>query len=96
MSHTFNVLFSGRYIVFNAEINNSPVIHVNYDAPNYGAEQVKPFEDLTSIFNQLNFSGNAKCIWGGDFILTFDINLYADGGIQSFIKIYFKALIGNV
>ena len=69
---------SGRYIVLNAEINNSLVIHVNYYAPNYKAEQVKLFEDLTRIFNQLNISENTKFIWGGDFNLTFDINLDAD------------------
>ena len=32
---------SSCYIVLNAEINNSPVILVNYYAPNYEAEQVK-------------------------------------------------------
>ena len=71
---------SGRYIVLNADINNSLVILVNYYAPNYEAEQVKLFEDLTRIFDQLNISENTKFIWGGNFNLTFDINLDADGG----------------
>ena len=71
---------SGRYIVLNAEINNSAMVLVNYYAPNYEAEQVKLFEDLTGIFDQLNISENTKFISGGDFNLTFDINLDADGG----------------
>ena len=63
---------SGRYIVLNAEINNSLVILVKYYAPNYEAEQLKLFEDLTWIFDQLNISENTNFIWGGDFNLTFD------------------------
>ena len=54
---------NGRYIVFNAEINNSPVILVDYYAPNYEAEQVKRSEGLTGIFEQLNISENTK-FWG--------------------------------
>ena len=71
---------SGRYIVLNAEINNSPVVLVNYYAPNYEAEQAKLFEDLTRIFDHLNVSENTKVILRGDFNLTFDINLDANGG----------------
>ena len=66
-------------------VNNSPVTLVNYYAPNYETEQVNLFEDLTRIFDQLNISENTKFIWGGDFNLTFDINLDTDGGLQSFI-----------
>ena len=79
---------SGRYIMLNGEINNLPVILVNYYAPNYEAEQVKRFEDLTGIFDWLNMSENTKFIWGGDFNLTFDINLDADGGSP---KLYIKS-----
>ena len=79
---------SGRYIVLNTEINNSFVILVNYYAPNYEAAQVKLFEDLTGIFDQLNISENTNFIWGGDFNLTFDINLDADGGSP---KLYIKS-----
>ena len=72
---------SGRCIVLNAEINNnSPVILVSYYDPNNEVEQVKRFEVLTSIFDQLNISENTKFIWGGDFNLTFDINLDVSKG----------------
>ena len=73
---------SDRFIVLNAEIKNSLVILVNYYAPNYEAEQVKLLHDLTRIFDQLNISENTKFIWGGDFNLTFDINLDADGNLS--------------
>ena len=45
-----------------AEVNSSPVILVNHYAPNYEAEQVKLFEDLTEIFDQLNVFENTKFI----------------------------------
>ena len=48
-------------------------------------EHVKLFEDLTGIFDQLNISENTKFISGGDFDLTFDINLDAVWSLQSFI-----------
>ena len=64
------------------------MILVNYYAPNYETEQVKLFEDLTGIFDLLNISENTKFIWGGDFNLTFDINLDADGGSP---KLYIKS-----
>ena len=53
---------SGRYIVLNTEINNFFVILVNYHAPNYEAAEVKLFEDLTGIFDQLNISENTNFI----------------------------------
>ena len=60
---------------------------VTYCAPNYEAEQVTLFEDLVSIFNQLNISENTKFIWGGNFNLTFDINLDPERGSP---KLYIK------
>ena len=83
---------SGRYIVLNAEINSSPVMLVNYYAPNYEAEQVKPFEDFTGIFDQLDINENTKFIWGGNFNLTFDVNLGADGAPKLYIKSTSKLL----
>ena len=38
---------NGRYIVLNLLIDGSPVILVNYYAPNYEADQVKLLNDLT-------------------------------------------------
>ena len=73
------------------------MILVNYYAPNYEAEEVKRFEELTSIFNQLNIAENTKFIWGGDFNLTFDVNLDAEGGSSKlYIKSTSKLLIDYV
>ena len=70
----------GRYIVLDVLIDNNPVILVNYYAPNVESDQLKYFDELTHIFDQLQASENTTFIWGGDFNLFFDIELDADGG----------------
>ena len=71
---------SGRYIVLNLLIDGSPVILVNYYAPNYEADQVKLLNNLTHVFDQLEITANTSFLWGGDFNTIFDISLDGDGG----------------
>ena len=62
--HAYN---NRRYIVLNLLIDDSPVILVNYCPPNYEADQVKLFNDLTHVFDQLEITANTRFLWGGDF-----------------------------
>ena len=71
---------NGRYIVLDMLIDNSPVILVNYYAPNIESEQLKVLDELAHIFNQLQTSDNTMFIWGGDFNLFFDVDLDAEEG----------------
>ena len=74
-------------------IDSSPVILVNYYAPNYEADQVKLLNDLTHAFDQLEITANTSFLWGGDFNTIFDISLDADGGSpQLYIKSVAKLL----
>ena len=41
----------GRYIVLNLMLNNSPVVLINYYAPNQEAEQLKVLDRLTHILD---------------------------------------------
>ena len=84
---------NGRYIVLNLLIDGSPVILVNYYAPNYEADQAKLLNDLTHVFDQLEITANTSFLWGGDFNTIFDISLDADGGSpQPYIKSVTKLL----
>ena len=58
---------NGQYIVVDVLIGNSPVILVNYYAPNVESDQLKVLDELADIFNQLQILENATFIWGGDF-----------------------------
>ena len=71
---------NGRYIVLNLLIDGSPVILVNFYAPNNEADQVKLLNDLTHVFDELEITRNTRFLWGGDFNTIFDISLDADGG----------------
>ena len=51
---------NGRYIVLNLLIDGSPVILVNYYAPNYEADQVKLLNDLTHVFDELEITANTR------------------------------------
>ena len=79
----------GRYIVLNLLLNNSPAVLINYYAPNQEAEQLKVLDCLTHILDQLDIAQDTIFIWGGDFNMTFDIGLDADGGSP---KLYIKSV----
>ena len=77
----------GHYIVLNLLLNNSPVVLINYCAPNQEAEQLKVLDRLTHILDQLDIAQDTMFMWGGDFNMIFDIDLDADGGSP---KLYIK------
>ena len=77
-----------RYIVLNLMLNNSPVVLINYYAPNQEAEQLKVLERLTHILDQLDIAQDTTFIWVGDFNMIFDIYLDADGRSP---KLYIKS-----
>ena len=66
--------------VLDVLIDNSPVILVNYYAPNFEYEQLKVLDELGHIFNQLQISENTTFNWGGDFNLFFDVDLDTELG----------------
>ena len=83
----------GPYIVLNLMLSNSPVVLINYYAPNQEAEQLKVLERLTHILDQLDIAQDTTFIWGGDFNMIFAIDLDADGGSPNlYIKSVSKLL----
>ena len=77
----------GRFIVFNTLIEDSPVVLINYYAPNEEKDQLKVLDDLNHILDNIDISEDTVLVWGGDFNLIFDIWLDADCG-SSKLKIY--------
>ena len=57
---------NGRYIVFNLLIDGNPVIRINYYAPNYQADQVKLFNNLTHLFDESEITANTRVLGGRD------------------------------
>ena len=78
------------------QIDDSPVILVNYYAPNYKADKVKLLSDSTHALNQLEITeitANTRFFWGADFSTIFDISLDANGGSpQLYVKSVVKLL----
>ena len=70
----------GRFLVLNTLIEDSPVVLMNYYAPNEEKDQLKVYDDLTHILDNIDISEDTVLVWGGDFSLIFDIGLDADGG----------------
>ena len=70
----------GRFIVLNTLIEDSPVVLINYYAPNQEKDQLKVLDDLNHILDNIDISEDTVLVWGGDFNLIFDIGLDADGG----------------
>ena len=69
----------GRFIVLNTLIEDSPVVLINYYAPNEEKDQLKVLDDLNHILDNIDISEDTVLVWGGDFNLIFDIRPDADG-----------------
>ena len=76
--------------MLNLMLNNSPVVLINYHAPNQEAEQLKVLDHVTHILDQLDIAQDIIFIWGGDFNMTFDTDLDADGDPQNCISSQFQ------
>ena len=61
----------GRFIVLNALIEDSPVVLINYYAPNEEKDQLKVLGDLNHILDNIDISEDTILVWGGDFNLIF-------------------------
>ena len=70
----------GRFIVLNTLTEDSPVVLINYYAPDEEKDQLKVLDDLNYILDNTDISEDTVLVWGGDFNLIFDIGLDADGG----------------
>ena len=70
----------GKFIVLNTLTEDSPVVFINCYAPNEEKDQLKVFDDLNHILDNIDNSEGTVLVWGGDFNLIFDIGLDADGG----------------
>ena len=69
-----------RFIVLYTLIKDSPVVLINYYAPNEEKDQLKVLDDLNHILDNIDISEDTILLWGGDFNLIFDIRLDAEGG----------------
>ena len=75
--------------MINLLLNSSPVVLINYYAPNQEAEELKVLDRLTHILDQLDIAQDTTFIWGGDFNIILDIDQDADGGSP---KLYIKSV----
>ena len=73
----------GNYLILLTLIQDSPVLLINYYAPNPETEQVKILNQIRDIIDSLEISQDTAVIWGGDSNLFFDISLDTDGGNPS-------------
>ena len=69
----------GRFIVLNTLIEDSPVVLINYYAPNEEEDQLKVLDDLNHILDNIDISEDTVLVWDGDFNLIFNIGLDSDG-----------------
>ena len=69
-----------RFIVLSTLIENSPVVLINYYAPDEEKNQLKVLDDLNHVLDNIDISEDTVLVWGGDFNLIFDIRLDADDG----------------
>ena len=60
-------------------LKTSPLVLINYYAPDEEIDQLKVFDDLNHILDNIDISENTILVWGGDFNLVFHIGLDADG-----------------
>ena len=69
---------NGRYVTIKVEIQSSPFILINYNAPNEEGQQVLILTEIRAILEKKEFEKDTQLIWGGDFNCFFDCKLDAD------------------
>ena len=74
----------GHFLILKAIVQDSPVILINYYAPNDESSQVRVLQEINRIVTGLDLEQSRSIIWGegggGDFNLIFDSQLDSDGG----------------
>ena len=66
---------SGRYVILKVEIQSSPIILINYNAPNEEGQQVQILTEIRDILEKMELEGDTQLIWGGDLNSFFDCKL---------------------
>ena len=74
---------NGRYIILNMQIEGSPFIIINYYAPDKENDQLLVLNEINQNIDELDIDQNTQIIWGGDFNISFDLQLDADGETPS-------------
>ena len=77
---TFKCDNNGRYIILNIQIQGSPFIIINYYAPDKENDQLLVLNEINQTIDELDVEQNIQIIWGGDFNISFDLQLDTDGG----------------
>ena len=62
------------------EIQISPIILINYYAPNEEGQQVQILTEISDILEKIQLEKDTELIWGGDFNSFFDCKLDVNGG----------------
>ena len=71
---------NGRFIIINTIIKGSPIILINYYAPNDKNGQFQVLNEIQGKLDLLDRNQDTQIIWDGDFNVIFDTKLEADGG----------------
>ena len=71
---------NGRYIVLQCYINDDKLILMNVYCPNTETEQVTFLEKLDEVIDELSITVLDEVIMGGDWNLTWELNLDKCGG----------------
>ena len=75
-----------RFIIMNAEIQDSQFLLVNLYAPNTMKEQLDFFSEIKHHIEEFNVDPDNNIIIGGDFNATFKADLDCSGGKPSIIE----------
>ena len=70
---------NGRYIILNIQIQGSPFIIIKYHAPDNENDQLLVLNEINQAMDELDVEQNTQIIWGGDFNISFDLQLDTDG-----------------
>ena len=62
------------------ELQSSPIILINYYAPNEEGQQVQILTEISDILEKMESEEDTQLIWGGDLNSFFDCQPDADGG----------------
>ena len=71
---------NGGYVILKVEIQSSPIILINYYAPNEEGQQVKILTEISDILEKMELEEDTQLMWGKDFNSFFDCKQDADGG----------------
>ena len=80
-----------RYIILYVQIQDNPILLINYYAANDESTQVQTLSEISDVIDKMELEQDLTTVWGGDFNLFFDCFFDADGGKPVF-QPYFMVL----